>query len=284
MNKKIYPLFFLFLICVALLVYLITDPVGKTATVNYANQLTAPEHLDLSKVQGALPEQKKFTVYFNASSLKKLRDGQKIKTWASDAPELPLNLEVITAKSEPTYKAGQKGSHAGVYFDGTTYFEAWSVLGNKIIDPNSVSAVVVFKPDLNSNSPQALTELFGWGDCADNRFLAHVSPGSINFHYGNPNNRVDVTNQALIQGKYNILVLERRENIATVELNNAVVGKMPSSPSLDLTASASLVVGSSTCGHNFHGEIAEFMILKNLSSAEKQSLIKKIITDYKLDF
>jgi len=284
MQKKMLPLFLLFLACIGLLAYLIIDPAAPANKPSSFNQLTNTEFINLSNVSGSLPDRDKFTVYFNSSTIKNVKDGQKIKNWLSDTDGPVLSLDVITAKNEPVYKSNSKDGHAGVYFDGQSYFEAWNIIGNKIINSDNLTAIAVFKPDDSTKKLQDLTEIFGWGNCNNNRFFAHLSSDMINFHFGDPNNRVDSNKISLIPNHYNILVLERRGKIASIELNSAKVGQTETTAALDTTLSASLMVGTSSCGHNFKGEIAELSILKNLSTSEKNSFVKKIMTDYKLAF
>ena len=282
MSKKMLPLFFVFIGCLASGIYLILHRDSPAPPSNYRNQLANPEVLNFFNAKAASPAGFKLLAYFNAESFKKLKNNEPIKEWTSLGLH-PITLEVISSATHPVYKKGSTNERPVVYFNGETYFEAPEVLGTDLIDANNTSLLIVFKPDAEDN-PKDLTELFSWGDCDQRRFFAHLGKSMINFHYGRPTDRVDSTSVKIRTDRFNVLGLERRNNSSIIKFNGFKVGEVSNEANLDLYMTGPLIVGSSACQHRFKGAISEFMVYKNLTADEENGLLKRISEDYKLIF
>jgi hypothetical protein len=130
-----------------------------------------------------------------------------------------------------------------------------------------------------------IQEPFAWGDCSQNRFFVHFSRAGYNFHFGPPDERLDVSMPAVnFDLERQLLVIDLKnngtENEKNLYFNNLHLGKVATQNSKAQFADKfPLYIGSSECRHLFNGKIHKIYFFKDLTD-EKLFGISKFLLNF----
>jgi hypothetical protein len=240
------------------------------------------EPLDLSKIIPALPDSKKASFVLRASSLNSLENGAVVDKWIDESSN---KIELNSNSSSLKLKKNAINKLSSVVFSGDSFFENPNVLGEKIISNNATTVVAVVKPLPTSIE---FSEFYSWGDCQESRFLVHIlgeNQSNLQFQFGDPKQHTNSTLVESLSGHYHLMVFHKDSAKSLIEINGVRIGQRNQSNGvgyLDVAKSASMKIGTSDCKHIFKGEIAEILIYKNLTSAERYGMTKYLMNKYDL--
>jgi hypothetical protein len=216
-------------------------------------------------------------IWFKPENIKS-SNGRLIK-WTDAGPQ-HLDLKPNSKKSTIAVVKSEGDKFKSVLLDKNNFIQSEETLRFKVLkQTDKLAVLVVFNPQ-NLKVQTPLADLFGWGDCSDDRFLAHIqSNNKTDFHMGATSNQLSGIPISIFSNQLNLAVYIRNQNKITSAINGFLTGSRLSKAPFTLANHYPFILGNSACNNGFNGQIYELIVLEfndvSEVSAAAQYLTKK---------
>lgn len=206
-----------------------------------------------------------------------------LKIGDDSAKLIPLK-HIAVGKSSTDTQRPAKGSDLN--FDGNHQLVS-DLISPELLLGNRTSFILFFSKT-REISPGEIEEPFAWGDCNNSRAFVHLTNTGLNFHFGPPEERLDINNFNINKPVDNqLLILDVKINGAEVEknlyLNNMHLGRiLIKNSKLGFSIHYPLIIGGSQCNHPFRGQIHKFYIFKDVSDEKLMRIAKFLYSNARL--
>ncbi len=212
------------------------------------------------------------TLWLKADALG-LANGAAVTSWADQSPN---GNTVSTAGAPGYYLSKVINGKPAVYFDGTVDLTRGGVVGTNLASASDNTLYLV----IAHASYDAYTDLLGWGDCVNNRFLVHAPwGGTLVFQMGNPAN---ASIPYAVPGTYSdtphILEFHRSGNLGELWIDGSVVTTSTMSGGPSVGGTSTLHIGNSACNNTFTGYVAEIIVFSRALSAGERATARNYLT------
>lgn len=260
--------------------YIFRDIILKSPVDNAFNDLSTPKSLDFSGATAQLPSADKITLWLRAGDLTKQKDNTDVTHW-TDAGPMKIVFEPLSSAKNPVFKKNAVHGHPAVFFADGAFLEAWSVIGRNLLSNDSITAFMVFKPNDPSKTGK-IQDIFGWGDCVSERFLVHLHGGTYIFQHGDPLHHTEAHPAKEPYDKYHLAVFNKTADESSIDINGFTEATSRNPNKLDLDRQSIFNIGTSSCGQHFNGEIAEFILIRDLTQQERLAAMLYLSEKYAL--
>ncbi len=252
----------------------------STETLIYkTNDLEGPQQVSYGTIDQVV--QNSVRLWFKPENIKTYNG--RLVEWKDAGPaHLTLKPSFNEGQLSVEKKAGEKIQ--GVSFEAGLFLKSENISRISVLKSSERIAILTVFKDLKNTKKGSLMDLFGWGDCKNDRYLIHLNNnGSTDFHIGPIDNRIEGRPSPEFQNQLTLGVFIKDQAVMTTAVNGFMNGQRQTKSTFSPDSKYSFMLGSSECGNHFAGQIYEFLLLEFEDPIEVQNAARHLINKYSLD-